>query len=109
MKFTLSSDANLTSSLFLKRPQFADEKELRLVFNVCGREPHKYISYKINRGLLSYKLTNPQMIRKVVCHPCMPKRRFNSIAKHIKSSGWRIASVSQSDLYELPKTVFNIF
>ena len=109
VKFTLSSDANLTSSLFLKRPQFSDEDELRLVFNIRGRTPRKSLSYKILGGMLSYELKNTKMIRRVVCHPLMSKRRFDVIQKAISQSSWTVPIVVKSDLYRLPKQVFNIF
>ena len=105
----LSSDVNLTSSLFQKRPQFSDEQELRMIFNITGRLPHKYLEYEQKNGLLSYALKNKGMIKKVICHPKMPSRRVSMLQKKIKNSGWNIPYVEKSDLYDLPKSVFNIF
>ena len=105
----LSSDVSMMDSLFTKRPQFNDEKELRLVFNISGRMFHKYFDCRIDKGILSYPLHNKTMIRSVLCHPLMGERRVRQIEKAIQKSSWTIPNVRQSDLYDLPKTVFQVF
>ena len=105
----LSSDANMMDTLFMKRAQFGDEKELRLMFNIHGRLFHKYLDYKIDKGILSYPLKNKTLIRSVLCHPLMGKQRVRQIERAINKSSWRIPNVRQSDLYDLPKTEFHMF
>lgn len=103
------SAAAMLNSFFLKRPQFSDEKELRMVFDVRGGVPHRHLNYKISKGLLYYELKNKSMFSRVLCHPKMSLKRVAAIKRCLKTNGWNCKAVGRSDLYQLPKRAFKIF
>ena len=104
-----SSDAAMMDLLFRKREEFKDEDELRIVFNLFGKIPHRYLRYSQKKGLLMYELSNKDMIKRVICHPLMRKGRVKQIQTAVKKSGWQITKVDRSQLYDLPQEMFKIF
>lgn len=94
-----SSFSKLKELFFVKRNEFSDEKEVRLLVS----DP-KQGSFSNGNLLISYSVDRTKFLEEVILDPRMGKSTVSKIKKAVVSAGWMCngmpLKVSQSDLYD---------
>ena len=97
----LGSFSDLMHLFFVKRKEFSDEKEVRLLVS-----DSKQGSFVSENSLISYKVDKAKFLEEVILDPRMGKRTVAKIKNAVKRAGWlcngKPLKVAQSDLYDFP-------
>lgn len=102
--------ADVQETLFQKRMQFKNEKEIRLIINEGAISQFPNSAFVEEDGLVSYPLepNNMTMFRSVLCHPQMEDARVDEIRRVAAVASWNIQYINKSDLYQLPRQWFRL-
>ena len=100
----LSSFSGLMQLFFVKREEFSDEKEVRLLVS----DPNQG-NFSTGRNLISYQVDKTKFLEEVILDPRMGKRMVSRVKNAVAKAGWlcngKPLSVEQSDLYDFPPKV----
>ena len=101
------TENGLISFLFLKREEYQDEKELRIIVNIGGDNTplgrfQKTLHGANKYGLVKYDVDPKSFLKVVILDPRMPTSIADFVRLRVKQTEWGL-NVAQSDLY----TYFN--
>ena len=105
-----SCPATLLDSFFLKRYEFNDECEVRVILNL-PQDAHKDVMQRSYRGdLLSYGFDRPEdFIDEVMFHPAMQPDLCECLKCLLQRKGWDKVKIGRSRLYDLPRAELKLF
>lgn len=96
-----SSFPGLMGLFFVKRNEFSDEKEVRLLVS----DPQQG-AFVAGNSLVSYKVDKTNFLEEVILDPRMGRKTVSQIKKVVSKVGWlcngQSLKVTQSDLYDFP-------
>ena len=91
--------SGLLESFFIKRKEFADERELRIV--ACPKHDTLDMERDRNGSLLKFSIEPDKLIEAVLLDPCMGKRQVEEIKCRVMHR-YPDMRISQSSLFEWP-------
>lgn len=98
--------ADIVKSLFVKRREFQDEKEFRLIVKVDDRERKidrglKDSTFTTTGGLLKFEVQTSKLIHSVLVDPCCTPGKFDEIRCRVLNVGFD-NDIRRSSLFEWP-------
>lgn len=108
--FAESEEAKI-KTLFVKRREFSDENEFRVIVKVDDKEgiPNKteQQSVVINGGLLRYRVSINELIKSALLDPCCSLGKRDEIFCRVRNSGSDF-DIKKSCLFDWPKPAINL-
>lgn len=106
---TFSNHSALLDTFFVKRSEFNDEKEIRVILDLPSGAHENVIHRTYEGDLLLYEFGEPEdFLNEVVFHPSMNKSLCDCITCHLQKNGWGNVGIGRSHLYDLPDAVFSL-
>lgn len=106
----LSNHQALLRSFFLKRYEFNDENEVRVILDLPQNAHGRIMQRTYSGDLMFYKLNRPEdFVDEVMFHPLMDDLLCDRIKLCVQCKGWNNVKIERSHLYDLPKGTLTLF
>ena len=110
VRTVLSNHATLLDSFFVKRYEFNDENEVRVIIDLPSKISQNVMRRSYKDNLLSYNLARPEdFVDEVIFHPTMRQELCECLKCHLGKNGWSKVKIRRSHLYDLPKGTLKLF